>query len=88
MRCLDRVNVRALLVVVGLMAAAIALWDGDKLRRGITDESPGRVRVGEVVHQQAELARVLEEIRRIDADIDRLRTRLGELEHTYSQPRL
>jgi ubiquinone biosynthesis protein UbiJ len=46
------------------------------------------VRVGEVVHQQAELARVLEEIRRIDADIDRLRTRLGELEHTYSQPRL
>jgi hypothetical protein len=85
MRCLDRVNVRAVLVVVGLAAAAFVLWDGDKLRRGVSEESPGRVRVGHVVHQQFEL---VEQILRADAEIEQIRTRLGELERTYSQPLL
>jgi hypothetical protein len=80
MRCLDRVNVRAVLVVVGLAAAAMLLWDADKVRRGLSEESPGRVRIGEVVHQQVE---VLEEIRRLDAEIQRLRDELDR--HTHSQ---
>ena len=88
MRCLDRVRLRAALIVVGLIAAALVLWDGQKVRRTFSEESPGRVRIGEVVHAQVEIRQLLEDIRRSELELERLRIQLGELEHTYSQPRL
>lgn len=87
MTCPDRVRVRPVLVVIGLVAAFL-LWDGEKLRGSLSDEPVGRVRIGEVMRRQIELQRLLDEIRRSDAEIKRLRIQLGMLDRTYSQPRL
>ena len=88
MRCLDRVRVRAALIVVGLTAAAILLWNGSKVRRTYVDDSPEQPTLGEVVSNHVKVQIVLEEIRLNDIEINRLRSKIGELEHTYSQPRL
>lgn len=82
MRCLDRVSVRAAMIVVGLIVAAVLLWDGEKVRRTFSEESPGRVRIGEVVRDQVEIVRMLEEIRRNEAEIERLRVMLDDGTHS------
>jgi hypothetical protein len=86
-------HVRAGLIVGGLIAAAFLLWDGEKVQQMVTDEPPpGQARIGDVVRKQLdsqlEIQRLIEEIRRNDAEIQRLRVQLGNVERTYSQPQL